>query len=314
MAHHEIRFGVSGAFNGDPTQWAATARHAEEIGFDALHVADHLVARSLSPFSAAGVALGATERLRVGTLVLNNDFRHPVIVAREASTLGLLSDSRFELGLGAGHMKFEYDEAGIPFDPAGVRVERLAESAAIVRGLLAGEQVTFEGEHYQVHGHQLGAVPARAPLTIGGNGRRVLETAARLADIVGFTGFLPNQDGSDARLTHLSAAGIAERVLLVREAAGHRFDAVELQVLVQQVAVTDRRRAEAERVAGRWKIPLDVVLDTPFLLLGSAEHIAEQILGWRERLGLSYFVTFAARPESDQTIDTLAPVIALVRP
>ena len=164
-----------------------------------------------------------------------------------------------------------------------------------------------------MHGHRLDPVPALAPLTIGGNGRRVLDTAARLADIVGFTGFLPNHDGSSSRLTHLSAPGIAERVILVRNAAGERFDDLELQVLVQQVAVTDRRQHVAERLASRWKIPLEVVLDTPFLLLGTAEHIAEQVVGWRERLGLSYFVTFAARPDSDQTLDSLAPVIDLLR-
>jgi probable F420-dependent oxidoreductase len=313
MTLRPIRFGVSGAFTGDPKQWAATARRAEAIGFDALHIADHLVDRSLSPFAAAGMALGATEHLRVGTLVLNNDFRHPVIVAREAATLGLLSDSRFELGLGAGHMKSEYVEAGIAFDAAPVRVARLAESATIVRRLLSGAPVTFDGEHYQVHGHRLDPVPAFAPLTIGGNGRRVLDTAARLADIVGFTGFLPNHDGSSSRLTHLSAPGIAERVILVRNSAGQRFDDLELQVLVQQVAVTDRRQHVAERVASRWKIPLEVVLDTPFLLLGTAEHIAEQVVGWRERLGLSYFVTFAARPDSDQTLESLGPVIDLLR-
>ena len=308
-----IRFGVSGAFGGEPSQWADTARRVEAIGFDVLHIADHLVPSSLSPFAAAGIALGATERLHVGTLVLNNDFRHPVIVAREAATLGLLSDGRFELGIGAGHMKFEYDEAGIPFDPATVRVERMAEAATIMRGLLAGEQVTFAGAHYRVEGHQLGAVPERVPLLIGGNGRRVLQTAATVADIIGFTGFLPSDDGSGSRLTHLGATGIEQRVALVLEAAGARADDLELQVLVQYVAVTDRRQAEAERIAARWKIPLETVLDSPFLLFGTVEHLAEQILGWRERLGITAFATFATRPESDQRLDTLAPVIAAVR-
>jgi len=310
---HPIRFGVSGAFSGDPQRWAETARRAEAIGFDVLHIADHLVASALAPFAAAGVALGATERLHVGTLVLNNDFRHPVIVAREAATLGLLSGGRFELGLGAGHMKFEYDEAGIAFDPAAVRVERMAEAAVIVRGLLAGDDVTFHGTHYRVEGHRLGAVPARTPLLIGGNGRRVLQTAAQVADIVGFTGFLPSEDGSGSRLTHLDGDGVARRVAVVREAAGSRFGDLELQVLVQYVCVTERRQAEAERIAERWKIPIETVLDSPFLMLGTVGHIAEQILGWRERLGVTAFATFATRPESDQRLDTLEPVIAAVR-
>src|SRR4051794_25882849 len=137
----------------------------------------------LSPFSAMVAAAEATERLHVGTLVLNNDFRHPVVVAREAAAVDLLTDGRLELGLGAGHMKFEYDEAGLRFDPAAVRVARMTESAEIIRRLLAGDTVSFLGEHYQLDGHRCFPVPrSHVPLLIGGNGRKVLRAAARFAD------------------------------------------------------------------------------------------------------------------------------------
>jgi probable F420-dependent oxidoreductase len=296
----------------DGSTWVSAARQAEELGFDTLFIADHLVPGLHSPFAASGFALGATERLKVGTLVINNDFRHPVITAREAATLSDLSAGRFELGLGAGHMKSEYDEAGLTFDRAGTRVARMTEAAQVARGLLAGEEVNFHGEHYEVRGHRL-EVSQRTPLLIGGNGDRVLRAAARWADIVGFTGFAPQWDGSGVNITHMSTAGIAERITYVRRHAGERFDALELQVLVQAVVVTDRRAIEADRLAGRYGLPVEVVLETPFLLLGSIEEIAAQIASWHQRLGISYWVTFAERPGSTQTLDTMAPVIAALR-
>jgi probable F420-dependent oxidoreductase len=209
-------------------------------------------------------------------------------------------------------MKSEYDEAGFPFDRAVTRVARMTEAAEITRGLLAGEQVTFHGEHYEVRGHRLDVAHA-PPLLIGGNGDKVLRAAARFADIVGFTGFAPKWDGDGVNITHMSTAGIAERVTYVRRHAGERFDALELQVLMQAVVITDRRNVEADRLAGRYGLPVEVVLETPFLLLGTPEQIAGQIASWHERLGISYWVTFAQRPGSTQALDTMAPVIAALR-
>jgi probable F420-dependent oxidoreductase len=312
MASQPLRFGVSMGKEPAGSTWALAARDAESLGFDSMFIADHLVAGLHSPFGASGFALAATERLKVGTLVINNDFRHPVITAREAATLSDLSGGRFELGLGAGHMKSEYDEAGLAFDRAGVRVARMAEAAEISRGLLAGEELRFAGEHYQVNGHRLEVAHA-TPLLIGGNGDKVLRAAARFADIVGFTGFAPKWDGNGVNISHMSTAGIAERITFVRNHAGERFDALELQVLVQAVVVTDRRAVEADRLAGRYGLPVEVVLETPFLLLGTVEEIAAQISSWHRRLGISYWVSFAERPGSTQALDTMAPVIAALR-
>jgi probable F420-dependent oxidoreductase len=144
-------------------------------------------------------AAQATTRLRVGTNVLNNDFRHPVIVAREAATVDVLTDGRLQLGLGAGHMKAEYDEAGLRFEAGATRVERLAEAVAIVKGLLAGEAVTSIGLHYRVTGHSIHPLPVqrpRPPILIGGNGRRLLTLAAREADIAGCRGSRSGTAGS----------------------------------------------------------------------------------------------------------------------
>src|SRR5437764_9965385 len=142
-----FRFGVSIWGASSRAEWQAKARRAEAAGFDTMLVADHLVEGMFPPFTALVAAAEATEHLRVGTLVVNNDFRHPVLLAREAAAVDMLSGGRLELGLGAGHMQSEYTEAGIPYDPASVRVERLAEAVTIVKGLLEGETVTFQGHH-----------------------------------------------------------------------------------------------------------------------------------------------------------------------
>src|SRR5438132_14203420 len=152
-----FRFGLSVLPERSGAGVAEQARWAENHGFSTLLVADHLVPQLLDPFPSLAAAAGATERLRVGTFVVNNDLRHPVMLAREAATVDLVSDGRFELGMGAGHMESEYREAGIAFDRGRVRVERLAESVEIVKTLLAGEECTFEGRHYQVRGHRVPA-------------------------------------------------------------------------------------------------------------------------------------------------------------
>src|SRR5438445_8837657 len=177
-----FRFGINARDAGSRAEWQDKARRVEGLGYSALMVPDHLAAM-LAPIPAAVSPAAATKSLRVGTHVLNNDFRHPVLVAREAATVDLLTDGRLELGLGAGHMKHEYDQAGLTFDPPAVRVARMTEAAEIIRRLLSGEEVTFHGQHYRVEQHRSYPVPAhRVPLLIGGNGRGVLRCAARLAD------------------------------------------------------------------------------------------------------------------------------------
>ena len=310
-----FRFGLSAALASSRRDWQDLARRAEAAGFDILHVPDHLT-ECLPPLAALFTAADVTERLHVGTLVINNDFRHPVLLAREAATVALLTDGRFELGLGAGHMKREYDQAGLPFDPAPVRIARMAESVEIVRRLLDGEELTFPGEHYRIEGHRISPVPATRPrLLVGGNGDRLLTVAAARADVVGFTGFNPGRTGGGSAITHFTAAGLEERIGLVRERAGSRFASLELHALVQYVRFTDDRRRAAEDLAARFGEGLTVeqVLESPFLLIGTPEQMADALRERRERFGVSYWTVFARRPDRQLDLDTFAPVIAALR-
>src|SRR3989442_1237959 len=180
-----FRFGVNVVRAGSRAEWMDKARKVEDLGYSVLGVPDHLT-EIFAPMPALVSAATATKTLRVATDVLNNDFRHPVLVAREAATVDLLTDGRLEIGVGAGYVKSEYDQAGLRFDPGGIRVERLAEAVVIVKGLLAGDQVTFTGKHYQVTDHKIHpvAVPKpNPPVLIGGNGPRLLTLAAKEADI-----------------------------------------------------------------------------------------------------------------------------------
>jgi probable F420-dependent oxidoreductase len=304
-----FRFGLSvwGATSRD--EWRNKARRAETAGFDTLLIGDHLVDGMFSSLSALVAAAEATERIRVGTLVTNNDFRHPVVLARDAAVVDLLTDGRLELGLGAGHMKHEYDGAGLQFDPPKVRVARMAEAATIIRGLLGGDEVTFHGEHYRVDAQRCYPVPEqRVPLLIGGNGRGVLRTAARLADIVGFTGFSQVEGQPAVNPTHFTDEGLSEQIAWVRSAAPDRFDQLELTTLVQGITITnDRRGAAAELQPLLPALTVDDVLSSPYGLIGTAEQIADQLRARRERLGISYLTVF------EKDLDAMAEVIELVR-
>ncbi len=301
-----FRFGASVWRANSRAQWIAKARKLEDLGFSTLLVADHLL-DLLPPFVPLITAAEATRRLRVGTLVLNNDFRHPLLVARDAAAVDLLTEGRLELGLGAGHARSEYIRAGLPFDPFPVRAARLAESVTILSRLLSGEAVSFSGEHYRLDEQTIYPTPVqkpRPPLLVGGNSRAVLTLAGRQADIVGFTGF--GQTRSErVVLSGFSAEATAERIGWVREAAGARFERLELNALLQTVEITEDREAfavgRAERLAGLTPAEL---LESPYLLIGTVEQMVEALQARRERFGLSYYVVFEA------AVDALAPVVA----
>jgi probable F420-dependent oxidoreductase len=303
-----FRFGVNVRTAGSAAEWALKARKIEGLGYSVLLVPDHL-ADLLAPFPALAAAAAATKRLRVGTAVLNNDFRHPVVLAREAATLDVLSDGRLELGLGAGHMQSEYEQAGLVFESGATRVERLAEAVVVVKRLLEGEAVTLAGRHYRVTGHTIHPRPVqrpRPPVFIGGNAERLLEVAAREADIVGLTGIAFRRGGREPDVSDFRAAIVDERLRRVREAAGNRFERLELNALVQRVIVTDDRRQAARDLAtGRWgMLTADDILASPYALVGTVDQIVEDLVARRERWGFSYVMTHEA------FIDALAPVVA----
>jgi probable F420-dependent oxidoreductase len=302
-----FRFGVNVGPSRSRAEWAEKARKLEGLGYDTLTVPDHL-ADFLAPMPALVSAAEATTTLRVGTNVLNNDFRHPVLVAREAATVDLLTGGRLQLGLGAGHMQSEYDQAGLAFDAGGTRVERLAEAVTVIKGLLDGEPVTFAGRHYRVTGHTIHPLPVQRPhppIVISGNGRRLLTLAAREADIVGLSGITFRRGGRAPDISGWKVSGVDERVQLVREISGDRHPRLELNVLVQRVVVTDHRRQAAEELASRWsQLSPDEILQSPYVLVGSVDRLVEDLQARRERWGISYFTIF------ELYLDAFAPVVA----
>jgi probable F420-dependent oxidoreductase len=302
-----FRFGVNVGRAPSRAAWAEKARKLEDLGYAVLTVPDHLT-DLLAPLPALVSAAAATTRLRVGTNVLNNDLRHPVLVAREAATVDLLTDGRFQFGLGAGHMQSEYAQAGLGFDAAGTRVARLAEAVTIIKGLFTGAPVTFAGQHYHVTGHQFHPLPVQRPhppILIGGNGRRLLTLAAQAADMVGFTGFTLRRGGTAPDFAGWKVAGIEERMQLVREAAGARYNGLELNALVQRVVVTDHRRQAAEELTGRWpQLRPEEILQCPYVLIGTVDQMVEDLQAYQERWGLSYYVIF------EPYVDAFAPVVA----
>ena len=307
MGQKPFRFAVNVARAASRAEWVDKARKLEDLGYSVLTMPDHLT-DMLAPLPALVSAAEATKTLRVGTMVLNNDFRHPVLLAREAATVDLLTEGRLELGLGAGHMQVEYDQAGLPYDPGGARVERLAEAVAIVKGLLKGERVTFAGRHYRVTDHKIHPLPIQRPhppILIGGNGPRLLTLAAKDADIVGLTGITFRKGGTEPDLSGWRAAAVDQRIRLVREAAGDRYERLELNALVQRVIVTDQRLHAAGELASRWTLlTSEEILRSPYVLVGTVDQLVEDLQARRERWGISYYVVF------EPFLDAFAPVVA----
>jgi probable F420-dependent oxidoreductase len=299
-AMRPFRFGVSAlAPMLDPTAagWRDLARKVEDLGFSTLLAADHL--SLASPFAPLVVAAGATEHLRVGTLVVNNDFHRPLRLAQEAATVDRLVDGRLELGLGSGWNKPEYDMLGIDYDPAPQRAVRLGDAIRTMKQAWAGEMRVGSGERSRP------VVPAPAqqphpPILIGGHGDAILTLAAAEADIIGFTGVTWRRD----RLvpTGVSQAAIEERVALVRSAAGDRAESLELSALVQRVDTSGGPEV-ADELAAKGLDP-EAADDSPFLLVGPAAQLTEKLLALRERLGISYWIVF------QPALDDVAPIVA----
>ena len=294
-----FRFGVSGG-RGTRQEWLDLARKAEHLGYTTLLLPDHF-GQQLAPLPALLAAASATYRLRVGTIVLDNDFRHPAVLAKEAATIDLLTDGRFELGIGAGWMQADYDRSGLSFDPAGVRVARLAESVQILKAFFAGGgPLTFTGQFYRIDG--LGPFPRGRPkLLIAGTRRRMLRLAAREADIVGLEDhqFAARASGDPSPVV----ANCAEQVAIVREAAGARLSEIELNVFAARTEITDQRRAALERLSHQLQLSSDQIDASPSFLLGSVDAVVEQLQARRERLGVSYIMVF------DRVMDAFAPVV-----
>jgi len=302
-----FRFGVQAAGVASRDEWVARAYRAESLGYDILLLPDHFGAQ-YAPFPALAVAAEATLSLRVGTFVNAVDYHHPVVLAKEAATLDVLSGGRFELGLGAGWLKDEYDAAGLPFDAPGTRIDRLAEALVVVKGLFGPGPTNFAGQHYRVSnlvGEPRPSQEPRLPILVGGGGRRLLTLAAREADIVSINPRARREGGLDR--ADIAAESVAEKAGWVREAAGLRWEDLEVNLAVVGAAVTDSPRGALGPFVERYQLPEATLLESPHLLIGSVEAIVERVRELRERWGISYFTV----PERHMV--ELAPVVERLR-
>jgi len=291
-AQRTFRFAVQEHGGTNASDWRERARRAETLGYSALYLPDHFTDQP-GPIAALMAAAGATTALRVGSLVFDNDYRHPVVLAKEAATLDVLSDGRFDFGLGAGWQRSDYDRSGIAYDSAGVRIERMEEGLKIIKGLWTGKSFSFEGKHYSVKDLEGTPVPVQKPhppILLGGGGRKMLTIAGREADIVNV-----NYDLREGRVNReLVRTGMAaatdEKLQWIKDAAGDRFDAIELSVTIFLATVTDDRASMAAGVAAGLGMEPSDILDMPHFLIGTVDQIVEDVQRRRDRYGISYVI------------------------
>jgi probable F420-dependent oxidoreductase len=289
-APRPFRFAAQIARAGSAKEWAERARKAEDLGFSTLTMPDHF-GDQLAPVPALAAAAAATSNLRIGTLVFDNDYKHPLVLAKEAATLDLLSDGRLELGLGAGWMRTDYDQSGIAYDPPSVRVDRFEEGIKVMKGLFADGPFSFTGEHYTITEHDGLPKPVQRPhppIIIGGGGKRVLSIAAREADIVSVNPNLKEGLGGAETAPNTTPDKTTQKIEWVKEAAGDRFGDIELNVLVGFVMVTDDAKGIAEAMAPTFGVTPDEALQVPICLLGSVDFMVEELQRRREKWGFSY--------------------------
>jgi probable F420-dependent oxidoreductase len=287
-----FRFGVQEHSALSAKAWRDRARLVEALGYQVLYLPDHF-GEQLAPIAALMSAADATNTLRVGSLVFDNDYRHPVVLAKEVATLDLLSDGRFDFGLGAGWLASDYAQAGIPYDSPGVRIERMEEGLKIIKGLLAGGTFSFTGRHYKItdlEGWPLPVQKPHPPVVIGGGGRRMLSLAAREADIVNV-----NFDLREGRVSRRTArSGFAdvtvEKLAWIKEAAGERFEHLELGAWVFMANVTEGRKDVAAALATGFGAEARDVLEMPHFLIGTVDELVDDLRDRRERYGFSFVV------------------------
>jgi probable F420-dependent oxidoreductase len=295
-------------------EFVAMCRRAENHGYDTIFAADHL--GHAAPFQAVVAAAAATERLRVGTLVVNVPFWNPALLAREIATADILTGGRLEVGLGSGHMKWEFDEAGIPWESHSARADTLSATISELSRLFAGDGYQQQAELRQRLGFPP-LLPAQhqgfgghgPPLLVGGTGDRILRIAAETADIVGIGGLFQIKGQPPGAFRLCTAAEADDRVRFVRNCAGERADKIEWHALTQVVMVTRDRSKAAADLAEQYRgtVTAEEILENPFLFVGTIEQMAEQIIRNRDRYGFTYYTVH------EPYLDAFAPVIDRVR-
>ncbi len=307
-----FRFGILGPSGGATRQsWHDRARAIEDAGYSSVLFSDHPMFNT-APIACMVTVAEATSKLKIGSAMFGNDFRHPVVLAQEAAMIDLLSDGRLELGLGTGWYKEDYAMSGIPLDPPSVRVSRLEEAIHVIKGYFTGEPFDFSGRYYNVRGLKGQPSPFQKPhpsIVIGGGSRRILSFAGREADIVSIN-IRTTRDGW-LDFTSLSTEATEQKVAWVREAAGERFAALELNLLAQTPIITDHPRQAAQDLLKGWELPADdasierCLQSTP-LLIGSVDHVVEKLQMCREQLGISYITVFEPMEQFIPVVKRLA--------
>ena len=301
-----FRFGLQTSVAPSMREWRARARAAEDLGYSCFYMPDHF-GDQYGPLVGLTVAAEATTTLKVGALVLDNDYRHPVVLAKEIATLDLACEGRLEFGLGAGWLRSDYDEAGLPYDDPAVRVDRMEEALAILKALWSEGRTSFSGKHYQLTEAVCEPRPHSRPyppILIGGGAKRVLSIAAREADIVGV-----NLDMRAGRVNRESVATALpdhydRRIGWIRDAAGDRFETLDLQVLTFMVQIVPNRAEVAGQIAPLYGVPAEEALQIPMALIGSVDEICQTLIERRQRWGFNYIVVH------DAEMEAFAPVIS----
>jgi probable F420-dependent oxidoreductase len=306
--HRGFRFGVQVSKETSAKGWAELARRTEAAGYEVLTMPDHFTDQ-LAPIPALMAAASATTTLRVGALVFDNDYKHPVVLAKELATIDLLTEGRLEIGLGAGWMISDYEETGIPYDSPKVRIDRFIEGVAVIRGAMAEGSFSFSGDHYTITNYngQPKPMQVRPPLLIGGGGKRVLSYAAREADIIGINGTMTAGVVGPEALSTMTAESVDEKVAIVAAAGAHRINDIEMNIRTFFVKVTNDRAATVDGISSMFGVSKDMIDASPFALIGSVEECIEQLLERRERWGFSYTIVGA------ENIDECAPIVAALR-
>ena len=301
-----FRFSVQHHAASSGQAWRDLARKTEDLGYTTLYLPDHF-GDQWAPTVAMTIAAEVTTSLRVGALVYDVDYRHPVTLAKEVATLDLATEGRTIFGFGAGWMKTDYDESGIAYDSPGTRINRMTEALTIMKDLWASGTCTFKGEHYTItnaQGFPRPHTPGGPPIVIGGGGKKVLTIAAQMADTIGVNPSLAaGVVGPEAAQSSLADV-YRERMTWIRAAAGDRFDDLDLQVLTFMTSVVPNRDEVLANLAPLFNITPDVASEIPLLMVGTEDEIVEQLQKRREEFGFNDIVV------QGDAMDAFAPIVA----
>jgi probable F420-dependent oxidoreductase len=301
-----FRFGVQASTAAGADAWTSLARKVESLGYSTLTMPDHF-GDQLAPVPALMAAAAVTTTLRVGALVWDNDYKHPVVLAKELATIDVLSGGRLEIGIGAGWMASDYQQSGIAFDSNKVRVDRFEEGLAVIKGAMSAEPFSFSGNHYTITDYTGAPRPAQTPcppILVGGGGKRVLSIAAREADIVGINGTLADGVAGPDAIASMTANAVDAKIGIVNAAAGARLADIELNIRAFMVRVTDDRQAAIQQVADFVQVDPALVVESPFALIGTPDEMIDDLVRRRERWGFSYVIVGA------DDVESFAPVVA----